>query len=274
MIHNFQIGLGGGVPDGPSFEALDCALKCGIRFFDTSTLYSPGDFDRLNECLQSNQVKRSEVHISLKLWLSAFEKNRQFDYDPFKFSIKENIKAYLLSVNLDYLDSVVIHWPLKVDAEGFPEEFIVEEIWPQLELLVASGIVKEIGVSNFNIIELQRLLAIAKVHPFANQIEFSPFAFNIELKKFCLDHNIRVVGHSPFNYGWKNNQLPLLKNKIVIYKTELDELTKKFQLQVINNESTIHKVTTFTKVTTNEIKVGGGRLYNCNYDDLLAFVNK
>jgi len=215
MIHNFQIGLGGGVPDGPSFEALDCALKCGIRFFDTSTLYSPGDFDRLNECLQSNQVKRSEVHISLKLWLSAFEKNRQFDYDPFKFSIKENIKAYLLSVNLDYLDSVVIHWPLKVDAEGFPEEFIVEEIWPQLELLVASGIVKEIGVSNFNIIELQRLLAIAKVHPFANQIEFSPFAFNIELKKFCLDHNIRVVGHSPFNYGWKNNQPPLLKNKII-----------------------------------------------------------
>lgn len=65
-----------------------------------------------------------------------------------------------------------------------------------------------------------------------------------------------------------------LYDKIVIYKTELDELTKKFQLQVINNESTIHKVTTFTKVTTNEIKVGGGRLYNCNYDDLLAFVNK
>jgi hypothetical protein len=62
-----------------------------------------------------------------------------------------------------------------------------------------------------------------------------------------------------------------LYDKIVLYKTELDELTKKFQLQVINNESSINKVTTFTKVTTTEIKVGGGRLYNCNYDDLLIF---
>jgi len=215
MTHSFPIGLGCGVKDGPSFEVLNYALKSGIRFFDTSTLYSSGALNRLHECLALNHLQRQDIHISLKLWITSFEKNRQFDYDIFNFSLKENVLAYIQELDLEYLDSLVIHWPLKVDSEGFPEEFIIEEIWPQLELLFYSGIVKSIGVSNFNIIELQRLLSIAKVKPCSNQIEFSPFAHDLALKNFCQSNDIQVVGHSPFNFGWKNSSLPLLKNKVI-----------------------------------------------------------
>lgn len=214
-MHNFPIGLGCGVKDGPSFEILNYALKSGIRFFDTSTLYSSGALNRLNECLRLNNLQRRDVHISLKLWITSFEKNRQFDYDTFNFSLKGNVLAYIQDLKLEYLDSLVIHWPLKVDAEGFPEEFIIEEIWPQLELLFHSQIVKSIGVSNFNIIELQRLISIAKVKPCSNQIEFSPVAHDLALANFCQRNDIQVIGHSPFNFGWKNDSLSLLKNKVI-----------------------------------------------------------
>lgn len=215
MMHSFPIGLGCGVQDGPSYEILDCALKSGLRFFDTSTLYSVGALDRLNECLELNHLQRKDIHFSLKLWITAFEKNRQFDYETFNFRLRENVLSYIQDLNLDYLDSLVIHWPLKVDADGFPEEFIIEEIWPQLELLFDAKIVKSIGVSNFNIIELQRLLEIAKIKPHSNQIEFSPVAHDLDLKNFCQSQNIQVVGHSPFNFGWKNNSMPLLSNEVI-----------------------------------------------------------
>lgn len=214
-MHRFPIGLGCGVQDGPSYEILDYALKSGIRFFDTSTLYSAGSLNRLNECLHENNLKRHDIHVCLKLWITAFEKNRQFDYDTFNFLLKENVLSYIAQNQLGHIDSLLIHWPLKADSEGFPEEFIIEEIWPQLELLVEANIVHSIGVSNFNIIELQRLLSIAKIRPFCNQIEFSPVAHHLELKKFCQDHNILVVGHSPFNFGWKDQSLPLLKNEVI-----------------------------------------------------------
>lgn len=214
-MQSFPIGLGCGVSEGPSFEILNYALKCGIRFFDTSTLYSTGALNRLNECLSLNHLERKDVHVSLKLWITAFEKNRQYDYDNFYFLLKDNVQKYINDLGLGYLDSLVIHWPLKVDEEGFPEEFIIEEIWPQLEILVEMQLVKSIGVSNFNIVELQRLLEIAKIKPLINQIEFNPLAHDLALAQFCQSHGIQVVGHSPFNFGWKNTQLPILKNPVI-----------------------------------------------------------
>ena len=240
MMQRFPIGLGCGVQDGLTYEALDQALKSGIRFFDTSTFYAVGALSKLTECLKNNNIAREEIHLSLKLWVTAFERNRQFDYDPFNYCLQENIQSYLQSLQLDYVDSLVIHWPLKVDSDGFPEEFIIEEIWPQLELLTKSGLTKAIGVSNFNVIELQRVLAIAKIKPYSNQIEFNPFAFNVQLKQFCFDNDIQVIAHSPFNYGWKNTSLPLLKNPVI---QRISEIHQKTPAQIILAWACNHGVT-------------------------------
>jgi len=214
-IKKFPIGLGLGVKDGVTYQALDHALKSGIRFFDTSTFYALGALNQLAECLADNQIDRSEVHLCVKLWITTLGKNRHFDYDQVDRSLDENVKAYIEELKIGFIDSLVIHWPVKADDEGYPEEFIIEEIWPRLELLVASGLVKFIGVSNFNITELQRLLHIAKIKPSCNQVEYSPFAFNVELKNFCIKNDIQIVAHSPFNFGWKDPQLALLKNTCI-----------------------------------------------------------
>lgn len=217
MINNkkFPVGLGLGVKDGVTYQALDHALKAGIRFFDTSTFYSLGALNQLADCLANNHIDRSSLHLCVKLWVTTLGKNRQFDYDPVDRSLDENVKAYIEELKIDYIDSLVIHWPVKADDEGYPEEFIIEEIWPRLELLVARGLVKSIGVSNFNITELHRLLHIAKIKPCCNQVEYNPYAFNVDLKNFCTKNEIQVVAHSPFNFGWKETGLSLLKNPVI-----------------------------------------------------------
>lgn len=209
----FSIGLGCGVNNGTTYDALDYALKSGIRFFDTSTYYSKGAFNQFSECLQKNNINRNDVLLCLKLWVSSLGNNRQFDYDPINSVIEDNVKNYVQELGIGYLDLLVIHWPVKIDSDGIPDEFIIEEIWPRLELLVSSGLVKAIGVSNFNIIELQRLLSIAKIKPACNQIEFNPFAFDLALKNFCQKNDIHVVAHSPFNFGWKGTKLAILENE-------------------------------------------------------------
>lgn len=210
-----QIGLGCGVNNGIQYETLDHALKNGIRFFDTSTYYAKGALDQFATCLQKNNIPREEVNFCLKLWISSLGFNRELDYEPITPVIEDNLKHYVQELGIDYVDLLVIHWPIKVDQESFPEEFIIEEIWPRLELLVESGLVKAIGVSNFNIIELQRVLNIAKIKPACNQIEFNPFAFDLALKNFCDQNHIQIVAHSPFNFGWKNAKLALLENEVI-----------------------------------------------------------
>ena len=226
----FPIGLGLGVKDGITYPSLKHALKSGIRFFDTSTYYSVGGLNQLSECLTENDIDRGDVHLCVKLWVTTLGKNRQFDYDPIDRSLDENVKAYIEELKIGYIDSLVIHWPVKADDEGYPEEFIIEEVWPRLELLVASGLVKSIGVSNFNIIELQRLLNVAKIKPCCNQIEYNPFAFNLELKDFCTKQGIQIVAHSPFNFGWKNSDLGILIHPCI---TELATKYQKTPAQIV-----------------------------------------
>lgn len=226
----FPIGLGLGVKDGITYPSLNHALKSGIRFFDTSTYYAVGALNQLSECLTENNIDRSNVHLCVKLWVTTLGKNRQFDYDPIDRALDENVKAYIEELKIGYIDSLVIHWPVKADDEGYPEEFIIEEIWPRLELLVESGLVKSIGVSNFNIIELQRLLHITKIKPFCNQVEYNPFAFNQELKNFCAKNDIQVVAHSPFNFGWKDSRLAILEHPCI---TALAQKYQKTPAQII-----------------------------------------
>ena len=226
----FPIGLGLGLKDGISYLSLEHALKSGIRFFDTSTYYPIGALSQLADCLIENRIDRSDVHLCVKLWVTTLGKNRQFDYDPIDRTLDENVKAYIDELKIGYIDSLVIHWPVKADDEGYPEEFIIEEIWPRLELLVASGLVKSIGVSNFNIIELQRLLHIAKIKPVCNQVEYNPFAFNLELKDFCAKNDIQIVAHSPFNFGWKESRLAILEHSCI---TDLAKKYNKTPAQVV-----------------------------------------
>ncbi|PWT72604.1 MAG: hypothetical protein C5B59_15320 [Bacteroidetes bacterium] len=214
-INEFKIGIGCGVRNGISYEVLQRALELGVRYFDTSTFYPVGALNQFDELLAILNIDRNTVHLSIKLWISDLGTNRDNDFNSNNMSMKSLYESLLHKFGVKKFDSVVVHWPLKVDREGYPEEFRIAEIWPQLEQLQIQRIVSEIGVSNFNIVELQRLLDIARIKPASLQMECNPYAFESKLVEFCTMQGIKVIAHSPFGFGWTDGHLEMFRNEVI-----------------------------------------------------------
>ncbi len=212
-----KIGLGSGLGSGVSRDVLTKALKLGIRYFDTASFYQVGALSEFDAIVHYLGIPRNEVHLSQKLWVTDLGANREGDGNAHSISLKSIYDRLLSRFNVNRFDSLVIHWPLKLDDAGFPDEFRIEEIWPQLEQLVYGGHIPSIGVSNFNIIEIQRLLAFARIKPYSAQIEFNPFAYNSALAQYCNSHGMRVIGHTPFHFGCVNKHLELFAHPSVKY---------------------------------------------------------
>ena len=90
-----------------------------------------------------------------------------------------------------------------------------------MEKLVENGLTRSIGVSNFNIERLKRILAIAKIPPAVNQVELHPMLPQHKLLKFCKDNNIAVVAYSPLASG----ELGLMEHPIIKQVAENEHLT-------------------------------------------------
>lgn len=115
----------------------------------------------------------------------------------------------LQDLQLDYLDLYLVHFPValkKVEDELFPRkdgkiltsDIDYVDVWRGLEVLQATGKVKSIGVSNFSILQLERLLALCKVPPAVNQVELHPYMAQKDLIDYCRSKNITLTAYSPF----------------------------------------------------------------------------
>jgi diketogulonate reductase-like aldo/keto reductase len=84
--------------------------------------------------------------------------------------IESDLRKTLKDLEVDYVDLYLIHNPFFPN----PKEFGIKEAWAQMERLKELGLTREIGVSNFEIVDLEKLLKIAKIKPVVNQIELHP----------------------------------------------------------------------------------------------------
>ena len=113
---------------------------------------------------------------------------------------------------MDYLDLYLMHWPVAFnyhsDAEKFPkvnekldlDEALSEDqssTWKEMENLVHAGLVRDIGISNFSIPRIERLLKSATIKPAVNQVELHPINAQPELLKFCTEKGIHLTAYSP-----------------------------------------------------------------------------
>lgn len=93
------------------------------------------------------------------------------------------------------------------------------ETWKGMESLVDEGLVKSIGLSNFNEKQMERVLQICKHKPVVNQVEIHPYCPQIELEEFCKKHQILLAAYAPLgarNRDWKNSNDPeLLEDPII-----------------------------------------------------------
>ena len=175
-----QLGLGvWQAKDGEEVkQAVLSALKAGYRLIDTAAIY--GNEEGVGKAIRESGVAREELFITTKLW------NGDQGHDA-------TLKAFdssLEKLGLEYIDLYLIHWPV-------PQYGKYVETWKALGELKASGKVKSIGVCNFNIDHLEKILNESDIVPAVNQIELHPRLQQRELREFCENHGIKIESWSP-----------------------------------------------------------------------------
>ncbi|MEU4313273.1 aldo/keto reductase [Nocardia sp. NPDC024068] len=177
--------LGFGVFQVPAEEVVDtvtAALRTGYRSIDTAAAYQ--NEEGTGRAIRQFGLPRDEVFVTTKLW------NADQGYD----STLRAFDASLKRLGLEYLDLYLIHWPVPA-ADRFADTFRA------FQRLAADGLVRSIGVSNFRVPDLERVIAETGQTPSVNQIELHPGLIQRELREYHAEHAIATEAWSPLGQG-------------------------------------------------------------------------
>lgn len=184
------LGLGTWQSRGEQSEkAVTWALEAGYRHIDTAMAYVNEKW--IGKAIKKSRIERDELFITTKLWI--------WDFEPIK-ALKA-INLSLEKLKLNYIDLYLVHWP----AEGYLD------IWKTMEQILAEGKTRAIGVSNFMVHHLDRIMSNANIIPAVNQVEFTPYHYNKELLDFCKKYEIKIEAYSPLTRGLKFDDPKLVK---------------------------------------------------------------
>jgi len=165
------------VPNGPEcVNAVRWALELGYRHIDTAQAY--GNEESVGQGLRESGVPREDVFITTKF----FPRHR----DP----VAEAERS-LRRLGVDQVDLYIIHWP-----QGGPTW-----AWPGMEQARERGYARSIGVSNFDVEELEQVIGAATSPPVVNQAQFGPFAYRRALLEACARHAVVLEAYSTLGTG-------------------------------------------------------------------------
>ena len=158
------------------YNAVLLAIKSGYRHFDTKSNNEVEVGKAIHDALSKGSVKRENLFVTARL------------KTPEDFGVQDLLDASLKNLKLDYVDLFVIDY----------NETSFEETWRVMEKLPATNKTKAIGVANFSLHALEKLLSNTKSIPAVNQVESNPFETSNDVIQLCHDKIIHVTARSPF----------------------------------------------------------------------------
>ncbi|KAH6678792.1 GCY protein [Plectosphaerella plurivora] len=184
-------------------NAVEAALKAGYRHIDTAFAYK--NEREVGDAIKASGVPREQIWLTTKL------------DNPWHKRVQEAFDTSLASLQTDYVDLYLLHWPSSTDPDDSSKhlpDWDFVDTWREMQKLVGTGRVRNIGVSNFAIRNLERLLAdpSCKIVPAVNQVELHPCNPSPKLLEYNKSKGIHTTAYSCLG----STDSPLYKNETLL----------------------------------------------------------
>ncbi len=174
------LGFGTWQITGPAaVEATTWALEAGYRHLDTATVY--GNEAEVGRGLAASGVDRREVFLTSKC------------PPHLAGTARATLEQSLEALGTDHLDLWLIHWT--------PDGGVGEDLWTTFAQARADGLVRDVGVSNYSLAQVDRLEELTGLRPAVNQVEWSPLLFDPDVYAGHRDRGIVLEGYSALRGG-------------------------------------------------------------------------
>ncbi len=210
-------------PKGQVSQAVEEALKVGYTHVDAAWIYQNEQEvgEGISKAIEAGAIARDSLFVTSKLWNTFHQPD----------AVEKGCKESLSALGLDYLDLFLMHWPIAFKP-GTSKHNRAEDFYPLSEVpfsatfeamaeLREKGLVKSVGVSNFTVSKIEKVIADTGVVPAVNQVELHPYNPQNELLDYCREKGIHVTAYSPLGSGDRPDSMkakdepPLLENEIV-----------------------------------------------------------
>jgi len=212
-----QLGFGVFLVDPADTQrVVEDALEVGYRHIDTATGYN--NEKEVGAALRASGIPRDQIFLTTKL------RNDHHKAGDVQGAFSRSLDA----LGLDYIDLYLIHWPMPAN-----ERYV--DTWHAFEGFAADGRAKSIGVSNFLIPHLEKLLSETDVVPAVNQVELHPIFQQRELRKFHAEHGIHTEAWGPLGQGkYELFTLPAIQDAAKAHDVQPAQVVLRWHLQTGN----------------------------------------
>lgn len=231
-----KFGLGTWLSDkGKVQTAVEHAIEHGYRHIDCAWIYGNEDEvgTAIKNKIQEGVVKREDLFITTKIWPSFYKP------EPMLNCLNQSLER----LQTDYVDQVLLHNPMPFEYKDmqtpapkdenqkyiFAKDVHYTDAWRNLEnIFKSTSKIKTIGISNFNIFQVRKVLEMADIKPQTNQCEMHPYFTNEKLQKFCKANDIQMTAYCPLGSPGRPGFMKAEEERVLMEAESVVRISKKY----------------------------------------------